>query len=177
MAFINSYFFHFGINKSCIWPSIHIFLPEGLMKMKRNPKFRQSLNPLQSWIWIKILVDIEEQGILSASFSHWNMFRKMHRLLQCSYCSHRWVWTNTRTLRPINSLLSYSCCSHHLVNSMMSVSCVALTFPCCSAESAIVPRRSEMCDMPGTYFYTVWQVLMLLLICPSIWHRENSCTL
>lgn len=38
--------------------------------MKRSQKFKQSSNPLLSWIWIKISVDIKAQGTLNVSLRH-----------------------------------------------------------------------------------------------------------
>ena len=38
--------------------------------MKRSQKFRQSLNPLLSWIWTKISVDIKAQGTVKARLGH-----------------------------------------------------------------------------------------------------------
>ena len=44
--------------------------PKVLLKMKRSQKFKQSLNPLLSWIWTKISVDIKAQGTVNVKLRH-----------------------------------------------------------------------------------------------------------
>lgn len=51
--------------------------------MKKNLKFRQSLSQLQSWIWIKISVDIRVPGKLCCDLRKKTNFRRLFKDAVC----------------------------------------------------------------------------------------------